>query len=338
MKSTGKRVGMFALAGILLITLTVVVQTAAAAEVQRYVMGGGPMGGPWKIGVGAGVQMINEQLKDKYFVTAAASGGSVENMRRMFSGEYQTAWAHIHNMFDAWNGVGLFQGQKPLKNMRVLEKITDQAVCVVVSSKSPIHSYMDLVGKRVSAGPAGSGNVIIAEDIFKALGLTGKVKMTYLSFESAAQALKDGQLDVSLSGGGPYVLPAITEISRSISIRIVEPGPEEMKKIDAAVPYLTLGAIPPNKAPGENADKERKAFFYSTYWIALAGMTDEAAYDFLKLTQDPMNKELLGKIMSFWTTAGPDFGPIAKGGIPLHPGAAKFWSEKGVKVPPAIGK
>ena len=140
------------------------------------------------------------------------------------------------------------------------------------------------------------------------------------------------------SGGGPYVLPAITEIARSVSIRIVEPSPEEIKKIEAAVPYLPLGAIPPNKAPGDNADKERKAFFYSTYWTALTSMTDEAAYDFLKLTQDPVNKELLGKIMSFWTSAGPDFGPIAKGGIPLHPGAAKFWLEKRVKLPPNVGK
>lgn len=337
MKSTSMRFGVVALAGLLLITL-MAVQRGTAAEVQRYVMGSGPMGGPWKIAVGAGVQMINEQMKDKYFLTAAASGGSVENMRRMASGEYQTAWAHIHNMFDAWNGVGLFQGQKPLKNLRVLEKITDQSVCVVVLSKSPIRSYMDLVGKRVSAGPAGSGNVIIAEDIFKALGLTDKIKLSHLSFANAAQALKDGQLDVSMSGGGPYVLPAITEIARSVSIRIVEPSPEEIKKIEAAVPYLPLGAIPPNKAPGENADKERKAFFYSTYWTALASMTDEAVYDFLKLTQDPINKELLGKIMSFWTSAGPDFGPVAKGGIPLHPGAAKFWLEKGVKVPPNIGR
>ena len=337
MKSMSRYFGVYALAGILLIPL-MAVQSVEAAEVQRYVMGSGPMGGPWKIGVGAGVQLINEQLKDRYFVTAAASGGSVENMRRMASGEYHTAWAHIHNMFDAWNGVGLFEKQKPFKNMRVLEKITDQAVCVVVSSKSPIRNYMDLAGKRVSAGPAGSGGVIIAEDIFKALGLTNKIKMTYLSFEAGAQALKDGQIDVSMSGGGPYVLPSITEIARSISIRIVEPSPEEIKKIDAAVPYLALGAIPPNKAPGENAEKERKAFFYTTYWIALAGMTKEAAYDFLKLTQDPANKELLGKIMSFWTTAGPDFGPIAKSGIPLHEGAVKFWLEKGVKLPPGIGK
>jgi TRAP-type uncharacterized transport system substrate-binding protein len=91
----------FALAGIFLITLAAV-QTVAAAELQRYVMGSGPMGGPWRIGVVAGVQ-----LKDKYFFTAAASGGSVENTRRMVSGEYHTTWIQSGNMYEVWTGTGI---------------------------------------------------------------------------------------------------------------------------------------------------------------------------------------------------------------------------------------
>ncbi len=96
---------------------------ATAAEIKSYVFGSGQMGGPWRIGVGAGVQILNEQLKEKYSFTAAASGGSVENMRRMVGGEYHTIWVHINNLYDAWNGVGLFEGQKPFKNIRVLELI-----------------------------------------------------------------------------------------------------------------------------------------------------------------------------------------------------------------------
>src|SRR4030042_4419017 len=75
---------------------TGLVTTAAvsAAEVQKYSIGSGAMGGGWQIGVGAAVQMLTEQLKGKYFFTAAASGGSVENIRRMVTGEYQTVWVH----------------------------------------------------------------------------------------------------------------------------------------------------------------------------------------------------------------------------------------------------
>ena len=69
-----KRFWVFSLVAILFCGL-MTAGAASAAEVQKYIMGSGPMGGPWRIGVGAGVQLINEQLKDKYFFTAAASGG-----------------------------------------------------------------------------------------------------------------------------------------------------------------------------------------------------------------------------------------------------------------------
>ncbi len=332
-----KRIWVFSFVAI----LSVVLMDAGpvpAAEVQKYIMGSGPMGGPWRIGVGAGVQLINEQFKDKYFFTAAASGGSVENVRRLMSGEYHTSWAHINNMYDAWKGEGLFEGQKPYREMRVLEYMIDQALCVATLAKSPIKSYADLAGKKVNLGPAGSGGVPIAKAIFKALGLSDKIKLNYLNFEGAAQALKDGQMDVTISPGGPYVTPSIVEISRSVPIRLLEPTPEESKKIEAEVSYLHLGMIPPNKAPGENADRERRAFFWSMYWVAQASMPEQVIYDVLKVTQEPKNKELLGKVLNYWLMAGPDFSSIEKIGIPIHAGAVKFWKERGAKIPAELIK
>ena len=332
-----KRIWAFSLVAVLFCGL-MTAGAVSSAEVQKYIMGSGPMGGPWRIGVGAGVQVINEQLKDKYFFTAAASGGSVENVRRMISGEYNTAWAHVNNMYDAWHGIGLFEGQNPYKEMRVLEYITDQALCVATLAKSPIKTFADLAGKKVNLGPAGSGGVPIARSIFKALGLSDKIKLNYLNFEGAAQALKDGQMDVTISPGGPYVTPSVVEISRSVPIRLLEPSPEEAKKVEAELSYLYLGSIPPNKAPGENADKERKAFFWSMYWVAQASMPEQVVYDILQVTQDPKNKELLGKVLNYWVSAGPDFSGMAKVSIPIHAGAVKFWKEKGVKLPAELIK
>jgi uncharacterized protein len=312
--------------------------TAATAEVKKYVIGSGAMGGAWRVGLGACAQLLNEQFKDKYFFTTAASGGSVENMRRIMAGEYHTCWAFINNMDDAWKGVGVFEGQKPFKEMRVVEKVTDQACSVAVLTKSPIKSFADFSGKKINLGPAGTGLVFIFRSMFKALDLTDKVKVSYLNHEGAAQALKDGQIDVVVSPGGPYISPAVLEISRSVPIRIVEPTIEEEKKIEPFLPYLKVNPIPPNSAPGENADKPRRAYFYSTYWIALASMPDEVIYDILSITQEPKNKEVLNKVIKLWEDAGPDFSVVAKIGIPLHPGAVKFWKEKGIKLPPEISK
>ncbi|NWF92773.1 MAG: TAXI family TRAP transporter solute-binding subunit [Syntrophaceae bacterium] len=328
------RIFLLTLVGLFLVSF--IMGETASAQVKNYVFGSGPMGGPWRIGVGAGVQILNEQLKDKYSFTAAASGGSVENVRRMINGEYHTIWAHINNMDDAWNGAGLFEGQKPFKEMRVLEYLTDQAINVTTLAKSPIRNFSDLAGKKVNIGPAGSGGVPIAKAIFKALGITDKVKIVNIGFQAGAQALKDGQIDVSMIPGGPYISPAIAEISHSVTLRIVEPTLEEAKKVESEISYLYLGTIPANKSVGENADKEKRALFWSMYWVALASMPGDVVYDMLKVTQDPKNKEVLGKVLNYWLTAGPKFDTLVKMGIPLHPGAIRFWKEQGVKIPPEV--
>jgi TRAP transporter TAXI family solute receptor len=256
----------------------------------------------------------------------------------MMRGEYDTSWAHVNNMYDAWNGVGLFEGQKPFKEMRVVAYLVDQAINVTALAKSSIRHLSDLAGKKVNIGPAGSGGVPIAKAVFKALGIADKVKIVNVSFQAGAQALKDGQIDASMIPGGPYVSPAIVEISHSEEVRIVEPTPEEAKKVESAVSYLYLGTIPPNKSVGEGADKEKKALFWSLYWIALERMPDQVVYDILKVTQEPKNKEVLGKVVNYWLTIGPKFSSLVKVGIPIHPGAVKYWRETGAKIPPELIK
>jgi uncharacterized protein len=314
-----------------------IISSANAAEVQRYTWGSGTMGGLWRIGVGAAVQMINEQYKDKYFYTAAASGGGVENMRRMIGGEYDTIWVQTNVMEEARTGTGIFEGQKPFKEMRALAFMGDQAVCVIALSKSPIKSFGDLAGKKVNVGTPGSVGVTIAKSMFKALGIDDKVKLSFLNPEGAAQGLKDGHLDAALAPGSPFT-PSFVELARSTSIRLIEPTKAEEDKIEKGLPYMETKVIAPNTAPGENGDKPRRAFFWGQYWIARPGMPDQAVYDALKVTQEPKNKEILTKVMVLWGESGPSFGPIAKMGIPLHPGAIRFWQEKGVKLPPELLK
>ena len=104
------------------------------------------------------------------------------------------------------------------------------------------------------------------------------------------------------------------------------------------LPYMDPKVIAPNTAPGENGDKPRKAFFWGQYWVAKAGMPDQAVYDALKVTQEPKNREMLTKVMKLWGESGPVFGPVAKMGLMLHPGALKYWKEKGAKLPPEMLK
>jgi len=311
------------------------VSGANAAEVQKFVWGSGPMGGLWRIGVGAAVQLINEQYKDKYFYTAAASGGGLENARRLASGEFDTAWVNANIMEEAWTGTGLFEGQKANKDLRAMIFMGDQTVCVITLAKSPIKSYKDLSGKKVNVGPPGSSGGTIAKSVFKALGVDAK--LSFLNQEGAAQGLKDGHLDAALAPGDPFT-PSFVELARSTTIRLVEPSKAEMEIIDKKIPYMDVKVIAPNTAPGENADKPRNSFVWGQYWLARPTMPAQAVYDALKVTQEPKNREALTKVMSLWAVSGPEFKPLVKLGIPLHPGAAKYWQEKGVKLAPELIK
>jgi TRAP transporter TAXI family solute receptor len=324
---------------VILIMSMALASTATAAEVKKYVYASGTMGGTWRPGIGAAVQLINEQFKDKYAFTAASTQGAVENIRRMMSGEFDMGWVYLPSAYDAWYGVGIFKGKKPFKGIRMVEKIVDQGIGPVVLADSPIKTFSDLAGKNICMGAAGSGGIPIARAIFKALGIENTIKSTYISFTAGAEALKNKNVDATFIPGGPYISAALLEISRSTQLRVVEPTPEEAKKILKEAPYLVLGVIPPNKAPGVNSDRERKLYFYDVFWATLPRVPSQVVYDVLSLTQEPKNKEMLGKVVTYWLVAQPGIASLEQVGIPFHPGAAKYWQEKGFKIPAKlIGK
>ncbi len=156
--------------------------------------------------------------------------------------------------------------------------------------------------------------------MFKALGIEDKVKLSYLNPEGAAQGVKDGHIDAAWRPEIPFTLPASSSPVPRRSGSSSPPKAEEMRRSKRGLTYMDLKVIPPNTAPGENADKPRNAFFWGQYWVANRAMPDQAVYDALKVTQEPKNKEMLTKVLSLWGESGPEFETVEKIGIPLHRG------------------
>ena len=297
-----------------------IVSGANAAEVQKYVWGSGPMGGLWRIGVGAAVQLINEQMKDKYFYTAAASGGGVENVRRMIGGEFDTTWAHTNIMQEATTGTGMFDGQKPYKDMRVMVFMGDQAVCVVALAKSRIKNFSDLAGKKVNVGAPGGIGPSIAKSMFKALGIEDKVKLSFLNPEGAAQGVKDGHIDAALAPGSPFT-PSFTELARSTPIRLVEPTKAEEDKIEKGMPYMDLKVDRPQHPTG---GKRRQAEECLLLGAVLGRQGEHARPSRLRRPQDHHGPEeqgdahegdeALGRVGSGLRSGGQDGAQAPSGG------------------------
>lgn len=307
--------------------------TPGWGQERSYKFGGGTPGGPWFVAVGAGVTLLNQEMKGKAQFTFGASAGSLENVRRIGMREYDTGFAHVNTIWEAVNGVGPFAG-RALQNFRLVAKHSSLTHLWFCLKESDIRSISDFAGRKINIGPPGSGALIHSGYILETLGLADKIKKFTLSFEGGAKGVADRQIDVGAAAGGPYSVPAIVEISTLNPVRYIGFKEEEYQKLEAKFPFYERVTIPAKVVNG--VDEPVPGIGYSVYWIARDDMPTDVVYDMLRITQEPKNKEMLTKTQKTWGEVTGQFQGVARMGVKLHPGAAKYWKEKGMEIPAAL--
>lgn len=310
-----------------------VLALAASAQAQEsYRIGGGPSGGAWHPALSAGTTLWNEELSEKYEFVYTPSEGSVENVRRIASGEFDSAWGHVGQVFQAWNGTGLFEMDGPSKDFRIIANVRKQSQIIAVLDDSPIKSYSDMEGHVVNLLVRGSGSNVNCENIVDAIGLRGKVEERHLGFGEGARALGDRQVDVYCSAGVPHTIPGLTEIAIRNPVRYISMTEEEQKQVVEEFPFYTPYTIP--ALPDiPNVTEPTRTISYDVWWLVSDNMSDEAVYDHLSTAAEPENLEKLSAAAAFWKDLSGDFSAVSNVGVPVHPAAARFWREQGVDVP-----
>ena len=313
--------------------VTLIATPVMSAEVKQYKFGGGTSGGPWFVGVGAAVPVINQNAQGKFSITYGASAGSVENARRAATYEYDTGFAHVTTLYEALNAIGSFKGRK-VSNLRLIAKVMDLTHIWATLKESNVKTLADLAGKKVNIGPPGSGTVVNSLYILDALGLADKIQKQTLTFAGGASAMADRQIDVTTGAGIPFTVPAITEVSMLNPVRYLHTTQQEYQKIMAKYPLYSLIKVPAGTIKG--TDEPVNCVVYSAYWIVHDKVPDEVVYDMLKIVTDKENNATLAKVQKNWSAVSGDFDAVAKLGVPVKQGAAKFWSERGGKMPQGI--
>lgn len=309
--------------------------TAQAAESYRF--SGGPAGGSWHPAVSAGTQLLNNEIGSKYSFNYSPSNGSVENVRRIALGDTDTAWGHVVQIHQAWNGTGPFEMDGEARDFRIIANVRQQTQIIAVLADSPIKSFSDMGGKVVNLLNKGSGSNVNCENVFKGVGMLDKIDPRYLGFSASARALGDRQIDVFCSAGTPWTIPALTELSINKPVRYISMTDEEQKKVTQTLPFYTPVTIPV-QAEVKGMDAPAKTIGYDVFWMVHKSVSDEAVYDMLKVVADPENLKQLTATASYWKTLSGEFGALAQLGLPVHPAAAKFWKEQGVDVPESAVK
>lgn len=318
---------------ILLLLLATAHISPVSAQEKTLSFGSGSVGATWYYAIGGFTQTIKNDLKG-FNVSVRATGGSVENLRLMPKNEIDFAWAHAGNIYDAWNGVGIFDGKPKNKDFRMVARAYGSEHTIICLDDGKIRKLADLNGEKVQMGPPGSGTAVNTENIFKGLDLFDKIKPVYLNASDAVSALGDGKIKGLGQSAGPAA--SITSIATLKKIYMIPLTEAELQKITDKYPFYSAGTVMSNMYPGNVPPTGIPSIWFQIYWIAHKDTPTDYVYETVKASFSEKNKPALIKVHRYYESLAPELDKMVGLKIPLHPGAEKFWKEQGLAIPAAI--
>jgi TRAP transporter TAXI family solute receptor len=261
--------------------------------------------------------------------TAVASNGSVANVAAIASGSMQSAFTQSDVAYWAYNGSGIYDGRPKVDVLRAIANLYPESFHLVVRKGTDIKSIPDLKGKRMSLDEPGSGTLVDARLIFAAYGLTEKdIKAEYLKPQAAADRLKEGSLDAFFSVAG-WPQGAIAELAATTGIDLLPIDGPQAEKLIKDYAFFAADEIPDGaykNVPGV------KTVSVNAIWATSSKQPDQLIYDITAALWNPSTRKLLdsghakGRAIKLESA-------VQGLGIPLHPGAEKFYREKDLIKP-----
>ena len=312
----------------LLLCLTPILATGVLAQgkTTNLSIGTGGTGGVY-YPLGGGMANILTKNVPGWQVTAEVTGASVDNMKLINTGKTDVGFTMADTAWEAFVGVDKFKdGKVPIRTLAVLYPNRTHVVTV---EGTGINTMQDLKGKRLSVGSPGSGTEVLALRLLEAYGLTNDVKRERLSVSESVNAIKDRKIDAFIwSGGLPTA--AVTDLAATpgTKIKLIDHSDaiESMNKKYG--PLYVKDQIPQSTYAG--MDKPSSIL---TVWNILAvneKMPDNVAYTIIKTLFD--HKADLVATHKEATNLSIDFQTTSHSPIPFHPGAIKYFNEKGAKL------
>ncbi|OTG85403.1 C4-dicarboxylate ABC transporter substrate-binding protein [Acinetobacter sp. ANC 4558] len=248
------------------------------------------------------------------------TGASVENLNLLKQNKVEMAFVMSDSLTEAIKGSGVFN-QKKLDNVRQIAALYPNYVQIVTSKKSGIQNIEDLRGKRIAVGAQNSGVEANARSLLKGFGISyDDVKVDYLGYAEAADALKSGKIDAAfLTSGIPN--SSLMELQQGYDLQLVRIDPEKMKKIAKDQSYF-LSLNIPKGTYGNTEDIPTAAIMN-----ALVVRSDLSEDDVYKLTKTFFNS--LKSLTTAHQAAQDITLKSAQHGLvaPLHPGAKRYYDE-----------
>ncbi len=265
-----------------------------------------------------------------YKTSATATGATVENINAIRSGKGELAIAMSDSVIQAIEGFGAFEGKPKATDLRAMMGLWPNVCQIVTTSDSGIKKFTDMKGKRVGVGAPNSGVELNARMMFEAHGMTYKdAKVDYLSYGEAIGQIKNGQCDVAFVTSG-LGNATIKELGTTKEIVFVPVEGEALKNLIKKYPFYVEWKIP-KEAYDTKTDTTTAAVM--NIMLVSEKLSDDVVYD---LVSGFYSEKGLATIGASHATAKKEITPATalrgiKGtSIKLHPGAEKYYKEKGM--------
>lgn len=291
-----------------------------AAQKFVNIATGGTAGTYFPLG-GAIADILNKNVPGVN-ASAQSTGASVANINLLQQGKVDIAFVQNDISYYAANGLEMFKDKK-VTSIKGLATLYPETVQIVTLEKSGIATLNDVKGKRVAVGAAGSGTEANARQILEAYGITyDDIKVQYLSFGEASNALKDGNVDVAFVTAG-HPTAAIQDIATQNKVTIL---PVDVDKADALIakyPFYTKLVIPAKTYTNQEVDVP--AIAVRCMLVVTDKMDAQLGYDITKAIFSNLDR-----MKSAHSVANAISKATAMDGmsIPVTPGAEKFLKEK----------
>lgn len=307
-----------------LAAVSLVLGGLASAQTTRLSIGTGGTGGVY-YPLGGGMAAVLSKYVPGWEATAEVTGASVANLQLIGQGKQDIGFTMADAAWDAVSGLAKFKDRKV--EARTLMVLYPNKMHVVTTEASGIKTVADLKGKRVSTGEPNSGTEVMATRLLEAAGIEKDVHRERLSVAEGVNAIKDRKIDALIWVGG---LPtaAITDLATTpgITVKLIDHGQYADAMNKKWGPLYVKGTIPANTYKGQAADVSNLDVW--NLLVADARMSDQMAYTIVKTLMEKkdelvaVHREAKNITLEAQASGSP---------IPFHPGARKYFEERGVK-------
>jgi len=303
--------------------------TAGAQEKKtRISIGTGGTAGVY-YPLGGGLAAVLSKYVPGVEATAEVTGGSVANLQLIGGGKSEIGFTMADSAWDAYQGLDKFTGKKvPVRTLAVFYPNRMQ---VATLEGKGIEKMTDLKGKRVATGSPGSGTEVMSMRLIEAFGMDPNKDVTRerLSLAESVNALKDGKVD-ALTWVGGVPTPGLTDLAATPGkkIKLVDhgDGAEAMRKKYG--PIYVKNKILANAYPGETRETTNVDVW--NLLVVPEGADENLIYQITKTLFE--KKDELVKVHKDASFLSLDNQMTGASPLPFHPGALKYFRERGLKV------